>query len=333
MTPEEFTTLDRGHKNKAEPAYTMTFPQMLTSKVPVVDFQGRLVGGPDRKTDDPRQKWQSWQRAVQEGSKRPGFVPPEVMAYFQATKHLVRPPREGDMNIQQTGKLDKTLITVNPEVPRFTWSPSKLMDFECCPTMYAAKHFYKTVPYEETVHTIWGTRVHQAAEYYMTGVEIEDLEAFEVVAPYVRLLSNLPGERFVEHKMSLDDNWKPCAWEDGTGRMILDLGFKDGKSIKAYDWKTGKVKDDMVQMQIYAYVLAILNPEVEEFDFKYIWLKEKKTTGFKCSRKDLLPIAKDIRERIKRMKTACDEENFSMRKNGLCRNWCGHMGCPYNGRR
>jgi hypothetical protein len=230
----------------------------------------------------------------------------------------------------QTGEIEDALI-VTADKPRFTWSPSKLMDFETCPSMYAAKHYYKTIPYEETVHTIWGTRCHKQAELAMLDQECEDLEAYEVVRDYVRVLKTLPGERLVEYQISLDENWKPCAWEDGTGRMIVDLAIKDGKTLKCYDWKTGKMKDDPIQMQIYAYCLAILFPDVEDFDFRYIWLKDKKTTGFKLNRKDLLPVAKDVRARIARMKEAWDSENFRMKKNGLCKQWCGNKECPYCG--
>jgi hypothetical protein len=233
------------------------------------------------------------------------------------------------MNILGTQEL-KVSEVVNP---RFTWSPSKLMDFETCPAMYGAKHFYKTVPYEETVHTIWGTRVHKQAELAMLDQDCEDLEAYEMVRDYVRLLKTVPGQRLVEYQMSLDENWKPVEWEGAVGRMILDLGIisEDGKTLKGFDWKTGKMKNDMVQMQIYAYVLAIMFPEIQTFDMKYIWLKEKKTTGFKLERKDLVPVAQDIRARIKRMKQAWDAENFPMRKGYLCRKWCGNKGCPYNG--
>lgn len=307
-------------------AHEMTFQELVSAGRDITDLNGRLI----RRTDDPRQRWSAWQRDVQAASKR-GLVPRDVMDWFQATKHLTRPPTAQDINILGTARLDSRFVVVNPDTPKFTWSPSKLSDFETCPYMFGAKHYYKTVPYEETVHTIWGTRVHREAELYMLGKDFEDVEAFNAVQPYVRLLSQLPGERLIEHKIALDDGWKPCEWQDGTARMIVDFAVKHENTIKAFDYKTGKVKEDDSQMKIYAYALAILHPDVEVFDFKYVWIKEQKITGFRMLRRELLPVAKDIRERVKRMKQAWDSENFPMRKNGLCRQWCGAKDCAYCG--
>jgi hypothetical protein len=324
VTPEEFSLLDAGKSKGTKFAHEFIFHEL---GIDAPDFQGRLL----RSNDLASARWQQWQKSVQDASRK-GSILPEVMAYFQATKHLVKPPQAGDVNIMQTGKLDSSLLPPAGTAPRFTWSPSKLMSFETCPAKFAAESYYKTVPYTESVQSIWGTRVHKTAEDFMAGIEVTDLEAFEMVKPFVKLLDTLPGERLIEYKIALDENWKPCEWADGTARMILDLGLKDGKLLRAYDYKTGKMKDDPIQMQIYAYALAILFPDVETFDFRYIWLKDKKTTGFKLERREILPVAKDVRQRVRRMKEAWDAENFPMRKNGLCKQWCGHVGCPYSGK-
>ena len=324
MTDEEFQMLDGYKAKKVQFSYQFTYND-LPDECP--DDLGRLI----RKTDSEQSRWLSWQKSVQRASNH-SAVSREVMDYFQQTKHLVRPPRKEDLNIMGTAPLG---LETQTETPRFTWSPSKLMSFETCPAKFAAESYYKTVPYQETVHTIWGTRVHKQAELAMLNEECEDLEAYVVVRDYVRVLKQLPGQRLVEYQISLDENWKPCEWAEGTARMIVDLAIisPDGKSLKCYDWKTGKIKDDPIQMQIYSYCLAIMFPDVQDFDFKYIWLKDKTTTGFKLNRADLLPVAKDVRTRVARMKQAWDNENFNMRKNGLCKQWCGNKACPYSGGR
>jgi len=312
MTEQEFKDLDSYKSKPVKFAHDFIFSD-LPKETP--DHFGRLI----RESDPPGQRWLQWQKSVQKAEN----VPKEVMDYFQKTKHLVKPPAKRDLNIQQTRPL-------NMFTPlRFTWSPSKLMTFETCPMKFAAESYYKTVPYSETVQSIWGTRVHQAAEDFFNGKTPEP-EAFKMVESYCKLLDKLPGERLVEHKISLTADWKPAVWGSGDEslRCILDLGFKHEDTLRCYDWKTGKVKDDPIQMQIYCYALAILYPDVQKFDFRYIWLKEKTTTGFQIERKDILPIAKDVRARVARMKEAWDNENFTMRKNGLCRQYCGATECP-----
>ena len=316
MTPEEFAQIDQKGRTVLH-AYTLTFPQLMASKDPVIDDQGRMIGGADRRSESPHSRWLAWQKSVQFACGRPGVVTPEVMAYFQATKHLTSPPAE-----------EKTYG------PKFTWSPSKVMTFDTCPMKFAAESYYKTVPYEESEQSIWGTLVHRQAELFMLGEPIENESAWQIVKPYCELLARVPGQRLVEYKIALDSQWKPCEWDDGTARMILDLGIisPDGKTLKGFDWKTGKMKDDQTQMRIYAYALAILFPEVQTFDMKYIWLKDKATTGFKIERKEILPIAQDVRAKVAKMKDCWDREDFRMKKNGLCRSWCGAMDCIYNGR-
>jgi hypothetical protein len=308
-------------------AYEMTYKELVALDADVIDHTGRMI----RRSDDPRQRWSMWQKDVQHSS-RLGLVSRDVMDYFQATKHLSRPPREGDIAILTKEPLPKSIIIERSDMPRFTWSPSKLMTFETCPQKFAAESWYRTVPYEETEATIWGVRVHKAAEDHLNGCDVTDPEAFYVVKPYLNLLDRLPGERLVEYRIGLGADWKPCGWDEAEARMIVDLAIKDGTTLKVFDWKTGKMKDDVTQMQIYAYALFITFPEVEFIDCKYIWLKEKKSTGFAVAKKDILPIAKDIRERVKRLRTACEFENFPMRKSGLCKRYCGAVDCPYNGR-
>lgn len=312
MTSEEFAVLD-GKGGKIKYAHEVTFSQL---KEDTPDYYGRLI----RKNDPPGQRWLCWQKSVQ-GASREGDgskVPQEVMDYFQATKHLVKPPTQG-----------KEMI---PTTPRFTWSPSKIADFDNCPAQYAAKHYYKTIPYTETEATIWGTRVHAEAERFMRGEESTDPDAFTPVEKWVRVLSRLPGERFVEHKMSVGEDWKQVEWDDAEGRMIVDLAILNDEELLIYDWKTGKLKSDETQMKIYSLIMAMQFPQVQKIKYKYIWLKDGKTTGGELSRPELIKIALYLKAKLKEMKTAWENENFAMKKNGLCKGWCENYSCPHNGR-
>ena len=229
------------------------------------------------------------------------------------------------------------------KAPPFTWSPSKLNSFEQCGFKFAEEYYYKSIPYQETVHTIWGNKIHKEAELALKGQKSVDAEAFRAVEPYVTLLDRLPGDRLIEFRMGLTAGWKAVEcpnipakpWEWGTeakGRMTLDLGFLNGDTFKGFDWKSGKQKDEMLQLQIYALTIALLYPQVQNLELKYIWLKDRTTTGFDCSRKDLLPIFKDVKERVERMEEAWQSENWRMSPSGLCKAWCSAVKCPHCGR-
>jgi hypothetical protein len=219
------------------------------------------------------------------------------------------------------------------KIPPFTWSPSKLNCFEICPEKYAAEYVYKTVPYQETAATVWGNRLHKAAEIFMKKKEIKDEEAFKIVEPYVRLFSKISGYHYIEHRIALNKDWQQCSWYEAVGRMVLDFGVSPAaKKFLGVDYKSGKMKSDFTQMQIYALALSKLLPFIDEFDMRYVWLKEGKITGFKVNREDLKPIEIDIKERLARMQDAHENVVFNARRNGLCKNYCGNASCPHNGR-
>ena len=317
-------------------AHQLTFPDLLSSRDAVIDLQGRMVGGPDCKQIEDLRKWHLWQKAVQSADRANQPVPQVVMNFYQHTKGLTTPP--GEINVPDFKPVPFK------KAPPFTWSPSKLASFEQCGFKFAAEYRYKTVPYQETVHTIWGNKVHKEGELGLKDLPSVDEEAFRVVEPYVKVFKTFPGTRLIEFRMGLTKDWKAVEcpnipdkpWEWGTeakGRMTLDLGFLQGPAFKGYDWKSGKQKDEMLQLQIYALTIALLYPQVQNLELKYIWLKDRTTTGFDCSRKDLLPIFKDVKERVVRMEEAWQSENWRMSPSGLCKSWCGAMECQHNGRR
>jgi hypothetical protein len=314
-------------------AYEYTFREVYHTKQELEGYNRKIISP----KHTPDAKFILWQEAVSRSPRDGVKIKREVEDNFQATKHLMGCPRPGDKSLKSKEPLDPKWVIKDEtaETPRFTWSPSKLLTFETCPAKFAAESYYKTALREENEASIWGTRVHRQAELFMLGDPIDDEEAFKPVEQYCHVLSQLEGQRFVEHKIALDEHFMATDWDTACGRMILDLGFlsPDGKTLRIFDWKTGKMKQDLTQMQIYAAVLALLMPQVETVKAQYIWLKEKKTTGFTADRQELMPILKDIGGRLKRMKEAWDNENFPERKTGLCRQYCGNLECPHNGRR
>jgi len=217
------------------------------------------------------------------------------------------------------------------EVP-FTWSFSSLTEFEICPLKMASKRFYKTVEPETTEATIWGTRVHAMAEAFMKGEEITDPEAFKVVEKWVTTLKKHPGKPYVEEMFCLDENWKLVEDREGAAcTAFIDLAFINNNILNCIDFKTGRVKDDFTQLKFYCLLFALKYPEIHTFNGIFIWLKENRTTDFRIERKELLPVFKDLKARVARMKEAYDEDNFVARRNGLCRNYCETTDCSYCG--
>ena len=321
-----------------------TFPELLTARETINDEQGLIWAGDVRKYDMQQpgydvRLWKAWQQSFKTRKE----IPPKAMAYFQETKHLTRPPKAGDRNIMQNGPINEELI---PAIKPFSWSHSAISDFDTCPYQYAHKRIYKTIPYEETEATIWGTRVHKVAEDAVNGEPVVDEEAFSIVAPYVDLFLKKKAAGatvLVEHQMGLTEDWKACGFKEGCGRIISDVLVIDGNKVGVFDYKTGKRRDKQGnpktisndQLIINCIAAAIHYPDAQEFNGKYIYVSEQdpkfKTPGFDkpLSRAELLPHLKVLTEKIARMKEAIAYDNYKYQPSGLCRGWCKIPECPH----
>lgn len=322
-----------------------TFPELLKAQETVSDEQGLIWAGDARKYDmkQPGYDLRLW-RAWQQSFKTRKEIPPKAMAYFQETKHLSRPPKEGDIGLDSKQPLE---VIQEPTIKPFSWSHSAISDFDTCPYQYAHKRIYKTIPYEETEATIWGTRVHKVAEDLLNGKEVNDPEAEVLVKPYVNsILASQPDFLGVELQLGLTEDWKPCGFKEGCGRIISDVFIKKGNKVTVLDWKTGKRRDkhgnpktiSNDQLIINCIAAAIHYPDAQYFNAKYIYVSETdpafRTPGIEpVERKDLLPHLKTLTEKINRMKEAILYDVFPYRVQGLCRAYCGAFDCPHNGRK
>lgn len=225
-------------------------------------------------------------------------------------------------------------VPVNAKGRLFSWSDTALADFEGCPARYAAARFYCTTPFVETEATIYGSRVHKAAEMFIQGRGPLDLEALAPVEPYctAMLRSGCPIE--AELEVALTRDMKPTRWfsKDAWLRAKLDVVLAKTKTHTVlYDWKTaGKIKEDEDQLRLCAAALSTTRPHIESIEGKYIWTKHKQVTGIKpLSRAEIPAVWEEFLHRVVRMEAAWASESFPARSSGLCNGWCPNDKCIY----
>lgn len=341
-------------------AHLLTYPEVHASKEAVVNQQGIMIGGPDRKMIDDWGKWASWQRAIQFASKEIGVVPKRVMEYFQATKHLTSPPKAGDLAISQDRPIDSKLI-VTPEPlmskpftpPRFTWSYTALDSFlNGCPLQAAAERYYKTVKYQETVATAAGNRVHKAGENYLLNPTAQTAAILDREEPRARKYDDLilnaaakdGGILLVEKKMCVNERWGTTGYfdADAWGRGAADIALIRGEVANIWDRKTGKRKDNPLQLRLMILFLALYYPEIQEFRAANIWYKEADAVQSiePVRRSEVKNILIEARSMIARVKEMWESETFVARKSGLCQPsrkpgssymGCQNKSCPHSG--
>lgn len=217
----------------------------------------------------------------------------------------------------------KVTKTLNAKGRVFSWSYTALVAFENCPASYAAARFYCTSPFQESAATIWGSRVHKAAELAIKGKDHKDPEAFAPVAPYVSALKASGHFLEAETEITLNENLDLTGWfaKDAWLRCKLDVVVTKHHPNTAvlYDWKTGKIKEGDDQLRICAAALEKTRAGIDIFEGKYIWTKFKQVTGIKPIKREEIPqVWENILPRVARMQAAWDADNFPAKPSGLC---------------
>jgi hypothetical protein len=114
---------------------------------------------------------------------------------------------------------------------------------------------------------------------------------------------------------------------------VVDIGLRQGNTLLALDYKTGKTKDDFDQLRLFAALLFALYPEAETVKAGYVWLQANKVTKQTFSREDTVSIWNDFLPRVARLEQAHKDKRWPVKPSGLCRAWCPCTGCEHNGRR
>jgi len=280
--------------------------QMIEEKKVLVDLQGYALGH-NRCTEN--EAFTQWYKSV-------GYA---IQGNKDVPVHVVE-------NYEAQGKPTKINVLEKPMAPKFTWSYTALTSFENCPLSYAHQKYYKDVPFIETEALKDGNRKHTALELYAKGIA-QPASELALVAPhtkYVDAFKAAGGTLQAEREITLTESMKPTGWfsKDAWFRIKLDITLLRGNRANIYDWKTGKQKDDVTQLQLCCATLAIVEPEIEEFTAKNIWLKNEPMKqvdgGVKLHRSELKKVWMDTLARVHRMRQAWDSEVWQPKPSGLC---------------
>ena len=216
------------------------------------------------------------------------------------------------------------------------WSYSAISAFETCPRQYEAKWVTKEVPYQETPETRWGNDVHNALERYIRDGEPmpSNMTQYKKFADAVLAR---PGEVIAEEGVALTWDLKEVSWFTKKTaknpvwfRTKIDVTILNGDTAEILDWKTGKRKDDLDQLKLYALVAFIRYPQVQTVKTGFVWLKEGKLSGpFRFSRKGFDALMEHWMEKYEALEEAHKTGNFPPQPSGLCHGWCPVTSCPH----
>jgi hypothetical protein len=211
------------------------------------------------------------------------------------------------------------------------WSYSFLNEYQICPKRTWHKYIGKDVKHETSAAAEWGNKVHAALDKAIgTGSPLSGDTAR--YAPWASAFAGQPVE--TEVRLGLRQDGSPCGWydDDCAGRSKLDLILTPGDAtIRLFDWKTGKVREDNFELRVQAVFAQARNPEARQIWGWYVWLGEGPTgkLGEKHDLTDIETTWAEIDSRLHHIRTAAADNRWPAREGPMCR-FCPVKTCEFN---
>jgi RecB family exonuclease len=222
---------------------------------------------------------------------------------------------------------------------------SRLSTFEQCPAqfdyLYVSKRVQSTsneaADYGDRVHKVleaYGNAIGQGQEAKEAAVALEDTdEARSTLKQWGGVVEKImarPGTKLFEHQMSVNRQLQPVEWfaKDVWIRSIADVLVVDGDTAYCLDYKTGKVKDNPTQLQLFAAMVMWHFPEVKTVKTSFMWLRFNEMTNAKYERRFLGALWRGLEPRFDKVQEIIDLGVFNTKPSGLCP-WCPAKAiCP-----
>ncbi len=204
--------------------------------------------------------------------------------------------------------------------------------FARCPKQAYHKYVVKDLPFVETEAMKWGNRVHDALEKRVRDRAPlpEGMEAYEKFASPL----DLHAYKLVEHKLGMTKDGRSSSFfgEQVWCRGKVDVALINGRTAFILDWKTGKRREDPAELERFAYLLRACFDALERFVGRYVWLKEDRLGDeHRLDPDRRLEADRRLMEQVEALQAR--GEPWPAHENGLCRQYCDVVSCPFNGRR
>lgn len=234
------------------------------------------------------------------------------------------------------------LKDITPAEPYiFPQSHSSLNVFETCPRQYESKYITRDSPYVQSAEAAFGDVAHNGLEAYVKAQG--DYQLASNIAQYkpfadwvLQRAAAKNGVVYAERMSAVDRQLNPVAYKAKNrwigGKIDITIVYPDLGEAEVFDWKTGKVKNDQTQLQLYGALGLADFPEVKVVRAGYIWLAANTISPPSLySRADYAQHWDTFEHKYRRLQDAYRRGVFEPKPNGLCKKWCDVKRCEFHG--
>ena len=224
-------------------------------------------------------------------------------------------------------------VTTNAPKKGFSFSYSKLKNFETCPKRSWHLDHARDIKEEESEHITYGTAVHKALADAVSGKAALP-EPYTRFQEWVdRITGGVIGQVLVEQQLAITRAFAPTTWfgRDAWFRGIADVIKLVGPVAVVLDYKTGKIQEDGVQLALMAACVFAHHPDVQKIRTEFVWLKEGATTRADFARTDMPRLWANVLPRVQLLEKAVETTTFPAKPGNLCRRYCPVRSCPHHG--
>ena len=193
------------------------------------------------------------------------------------------------------------------------------------------RYIAKDVPYVETSQMAHGNEVHDALDKRLSaGTPLPN-----GMARFERWVKQFDGQKIqTEVKYGIRVDGTPCGFfdQDVWGRCKIDLILDPSDhTLRIFDWKTGKVREDPFELRLQALFAQSVNPEVRGFYGWYVWLGagENGKLGVKHELGDIERTWAEVESMMHHIQANAAINHWPEREGALCR-FCPVKQCQFN---
>lgn len=217
----------------------------------------------------------------------------------------------------------------------FSWSYSKVKNYEGCPRKHFHVDLVRDIKEEESDALTWGNRIHEAAAQRLGPRHVPLPAGMEFLTDWITRveLGAQGGKLLVEQKYAMTRHMQPCSYFDHRTwvRGIADVLILKPPVALSLDWKSGKIVEDSVQLALVGALLFAHYPDIEKIRSTFVWLKEGAQTDVYMTREDLVSLWDGLMPRVAALEQSAISGVYPPKPSGLCKRYCPVESCEFHG--